>query len=354
MELRLICDDQKEGTMIRNRATHLKGLLAVCTASLILLQGCEKKEEKRIDPRVVQEILPPSTSSSPSTVSRAAPVFPDRTPAKALGLGVMLHQMRIMGTGPGLPMMVNLYLPYGQHPAKSLPCILIAPAGTAFHGGEIEESDRPEHIPYVRKGFAVLAYELSGAMTGPRTQKLRLTYGDVRPSVQAFMAADGGLANGKIALDYIEAKVPEIDPNQLYACGHSSSADVALNLAAGDKRIRAVCAYAPRTDVEAWWADPKMEKVIPGFKAFATRKSPLRHAGDINCPVFLFHADDDSMVPLADNQAFADAMKAANKKVVFKTVPRGDHYDSMIKQGIPDGIEFLMFQGAKPVPPKIK
>ena len=54
------------------------------------------------------------------------------------------------------------------------------------------------------------------------------------------MKADGGLVNGKIAIDYIMAKVPEIDPGQLFACGHSSAAVVALNFAAGDTRANLV------------------------------------------------------------------------------------------------------------------
>jgi acetyl esterase/lipase len=147
------------------------------------------------------------------------------------------------------------------------------------------------------------------------------------------MKAEGGLVNGMIAIDYVLAAVPEVDPSQLYACGHSSAAVVAVNLAAADSRIRACCAYAPRTDVEAWWNDPKMEKVVSEFAAFATQHSPLRHVNGFNCPVFLFHADDDSMVPLSDNLSFARAMRAAGKDLTLDRVSSGDHYDSMIQRG---------------------
>src|SRR5207248_1689681 len=118
--------------------------------------------------------------------------------------------------------------------------------------------------------------------------------------IKQFMESEGGLVNGRTAIDYVLKKVPEVDPHQMFACGHSSAAVMALNLVAADPRIRACCAYAPKTDVEEWWKDPNLDKLIPGFKAFAARKSPLRHAGEINCPVYLFHADDDSMVSLAD------------------------------------------------------
>ena len=316
----------------------------MCLTIAVLFIGCDKREDNSAKNSTSGRATADDTSASDSR-----PQFPDRPAARTLAPGVEFSEIRITGDGPGLPMMLNLYLPAGQHPAKSLPCVLIAPAGTAFHGSAIDDSDRPEHLPYVKEGFAVMAYELSGALANPHARNH--TYNDVVPPTREFMKADGGLINGKIAIDYILAKVPEVDPAQLFACGHSSSAVVALNFAAGDNRIRAVCAYAPRTNVEDWWNDPKMERFIPGFKDFATRKSPLRHASNINCPVFLFHADDDSMVPLGDNQRFVAVMKGAGKKITFKQVKTGDHYDSMIEQGIPAGIDFMMFQGARPVKP---
>ena len=213
----------------------------------------------------------------------------------------------------------------------------------------IDEGDRPEHYPYVRAGFAVMAYELSGALADTQTKKH--TYAEIKGPVKQFMDADGGLANGRIAIDFVLQRVPQVDPDRLFACGHSSAAVVALNLARGDSRIRACCAYAPCTDVETWWKGPKMEQLIPGFGAFATRKSPLRNVDAISCPVYLFHADDDSMVQLADNQRFADAIHSAGKQIVFERVATGDHYESMINEGIPKGIKFMESMGAKPLTP---
>jgi acetyl esterase/lipase len=90
---------------------------------------------------------------------------------------------------------------------------------------------------------------------------------------------------------------------------------------------------------------------VPGYSVFLTAASPLRHVADFTCPVYLFHADDDTTVPLADEQAFADAMKAAGKQITFDRVATGNHYQSMIDQGIPGGIKFMETQGAKPLPP---
>ena len=316
----------------------------VVLAGLLLLTagGCDKKSSPRLATSDTS-----SDAAAPAGVPQVA--FPDRTAPRMVSPDVEFYAARMDGAAPGLPMEVDLYLPAGQHEPKSLPCVLIAPAGTAMHGAVIDESDRAEHYPYVRAGFAVLAYELSGALDNPQAQEH--TYADLVGPTRAFMRADGGLVNGKIAIDYVLAKVPEVDPNQLFACGHSSAAVVALNLARGDSRIHACCAYAPRTDVEEWWNDPKLEQFISGFNAFAKEKSPLRHASEFDCPVYLFHADDDKTVPRDDNEAFEAAMKQAGKQITFQRVPKGDHYDSMIQQGIPGGIKFMEANGAKPRPP---
>ncbi len=275
--------------------------------------------------------------------------FPDRPAAQIRGANIEFCSIDIPGSGPGRPMNLNLYLPAGRHEAHSLPCVLIAPAGSANHGSVIADNDRPEHLPYVRAGFAVVCYELSGALTNP--SKRSHTYAEVKGPITQFMEAQGGVVNGQIAIDYVLAKVPEVSPEQLYACGHSSAAVVALDLAVADSRIRGCCAYAPLTDVETWWRDAKMERYVPGYDAFSAAHSPRHQVAHFNCPVLLFHADDDSMVPLADNQAFSDAMKAAGKKITFSRVASGDHYESMIKEGIPQGIAFMEANGAHPLKP---
>ena len=59
-----------------------------------------------------------------------------------------------------------LYLPPGKHAPKSLPCVLIAPAGsTCWRAWTLGDGDSPEHMPYVKAGYAVLAYELDGPST---------------------------------------------------------------------------------------------------------------------------------------------------------------------------------------------
>jgi acetyl esterase/lipase len=268
------------------------------------------------------------------TPPTAPPLPVPQTPAE----GIESYKISIEGTGAGRPMNLIIYLPTGQHEPKSLPCVFIAAAGGAMYGTLVGDGSPKEHYPYVMAGFAVVAYDVSGPLPDLTKDS---TFRDVVGPIRQFIAADGGLVNAQIAIDYALKNVAEIDSERLYSCGHSSAANQALNLASAEPRIRACCAYAPITDVEEWWHDEKLERELPELKAFATRKSPLRHIESINCPVFLFHADDDSVSPLADNEHFAEAMRAAGKRIEFDRVPTGDHYNSMITRGIPDGINSL-------------
>lgn len=296
---------------------------------------------------------PARTAITRARVSRPPPhpLFTARQPPVRIEDGVEFYPVAIGGNGPALPMQVFLYLPAGQHVTHSLPCVFIAPAGSRlFHGMPLGDGDMPEHLPYARAGFAVCAYELSGSL--PRRSGGSLPLSVVVGPLRQFMDADGGIANARVAIDYVLKQVPEVDPKRLYAAGHSSAGTAALDVAAADHRIRGVAAYAPACDVEKRLARilPSLDRGVPGSSAFIERISPINHVNDFACPVYLFHADDDQNVPTADDQAFADALRAAGKQVQFARVPSGGHYDSMIDDGIPGGIDFFKSLGANPVP----
>src|SRR5215831_13159251 len=137
--------------MLGNQSILLRATLCITLA--LLFTGCDKRDDG-------------SGQSSTSTSGRATadsssssdsyPQFAERPAMRTLAPGVEFCEIRVRGDGAGLPMTLNLYLPAGQHAAKSLPCVFIAPAGTAFHGAVIDESDRAEHLPYVKEGFAVM------------------------------------------------------------------------------------------------------------------------------------------------------------------------------------------------------
>lgn len=242
---------------------------------------------------------------------------------------------------PGHGGYLYLYLPSGTHVPRSLPCVIIAGAGsTLMHGMDLlidEDGDMPEHLPYVQAGFAVLAYELDGP------DNLDSDDAEAR-AYKAFRASCAGLVNARNALEYLLAKVPEVNPNQIYAAGHSSAGTAALLFAEHEPRITGVLAYAPCTDVETFQQAGLIRLqslVMPGLIDFLCQSSPKTHVGRLKQPVFLFHTQDDDMSPFHKSREFVQMLQAQGTEVTFEIAPTGEHYDAMLDEGLPKGIDWL-------------
>lgn len=282
--------------------------------------------------------------SQPLSVSSAPmPSFPARGTPRTIAPGVEFTQVNlgIPSGQPGQASTLYIYTPPGEHPRRSLPCVLIAPAGApAFSGMGLGSEDQAEHIPYAKAGFAVVAYEVDGQLEGETNRAARRAYNQ-------FSAARAGLVNARNALEYVLVRMPEVDPRRIYAAGHSSAATLALLFAEHDHRVKACAAYAPVSNIPRWLGSDvdEMEAVLPGCREFFEQASPHTHASRLHCRVFLFHAEDDSVVPVHDTTGFANDLQRLNKDVTLVTVPRGDHYDSMIREGIPRAIQWLKGSG---------
>jgi dipeptidyl aminopeptidase/acylaminoacyl peptidase len=206
---------------------------------------------------------------------------------------------------------------------------------------------RPEHLPWVRAGFAVLAYELNGKLPG----RNNTNEAALRLAISQFLAAEAGLVNAKAALDYLAAKVPEVDPERVYSVGHSSAGTMSLLLAENDFRIKACVAFAPCVDVAKRVGPAAVQQLsaaVPGAADFFSRYNPISNEARLVCPVLLFHARDDSNVPVNESIDCDGRLRAAGKSVTLELVPNGDHYDSMIQEGIPRAIVWLRSHGANP------
>lgn len=263
--------------------------------------------------------------------------------------GVLFHEVKLPGGRAGRKLWV--YLPERAGAAK-LPCVFVAAAGSNLISGmELGEGDRPEHLPYARAGFAVVAFGLDGPMRRggePTDEEIIEAYG-------AFRAAEAGVANARAAIEYALAKIPQADPERLYVAGHSSAATLALLVAEREPRVKACVAYAPVTDVEGHLGKEAVEQlsVLDGFREFVRENSPLRQAEALRVPLFLFSADDDSTVPPVQSARFAEAVRKANPNVTYVRAKSGDHYNSMLKEGLPRAIEWLRAMQPAGQPKKI-
>ncbi len=254
--------------------------------------------------------------------------------------GVVLRKLALRRRGT--PMMVWIYRPPG--PATARPVVLIAPAGTPLiwgasladePGGASERANErhPERLPWVARGYVVVAYSLDGAVDDQPDDD------EIAAAVRAFLAAGAGLDNARAALTIALELEPDLDRGRVLAVGHSSAATLALRVGADDPRVTAVVAFNPVTDVEArlgrelWDELTALDWTAPqALRASA----PRRHlAGLRTKPVFLFHSAEDANVDVGESDRFAAALAPAHPATRYLRVDHGDHYASMIEQGVP-------------------
>jgi dienelactone hydrolase len=294
----------------------------------------------------------PQASQPFEVISVSPPPFPERGLNRTtLEPGITREEVSFGARGgfynpPGNGGILWIYLPEGQHAPGSLPCILICGAGsTLLEGMSLTDRDAdgdgdvPEHLPYVKAGFAVVAYEIDGP--GDSDDNPR--------AYDAFRQSRAGLVNARNALEYVLAKVPEVNSKQIYSAGHSSAGTMSLLFAEHEPRLAGCIAYAPCTDVPAFIVRIRtLSFTHQGIADFVVQSSPNTHESRLNCPVFLFHAEDDGNVDVEETEEFAARLKQRGRDVTLKIVPTGDHYDSMIDEGIPAAIQWLKTKTNKP------
>ena len=262
---------------------------------------------------------------------------------KTLAGGVRFGSTMSAGLASGANTQMHIYLPKGDnYSAGSLGCILVAPAGTNFLVGSSLDGDdyHDETLPYAQAGYAVIQYSLDGNLDQDNVTTIAL-----QRAYLAFKQAEAGRANISNVLSFIKSEMPEINLNRVYTAGHSSAGTISLLAGIHIPSLAGCIAYAPCTDPEAFHADfksiPGISAALPGYAEFDRKNSPMRLASFFNKPLFLFQAQDDSVVSIDETKRFAAAVKKSNPAVEFVEVPTGDHYDPMIQQGIPAAIEWL-------------
>lgn len=287
-----------------------------------------------------------------SPASIAVPQLPDLGVASRIpGTNSTFQFIRIkQGSGPGQSMQFRVYLPVEQSPAQSIPCVLLAPAGTnMLHGNLLDADDyHDEALPYCEAGMAVVCFSLDGEMTadpsaGDRAYGLALSV-----AYRQFIAAKAGVVNGRNALEFALAKLPQVNPKMIYTAGHSSAATVSLLMAANEERLAGAIAFAPITDLNIRLGELAQESsvrsILPELITYLRTGSPVTYVDRYKCPLFVFHARDDTNEPFVNTESFVNQLKAKSGRVDFVIANTGDHYDSMIEAGIPRAIHWIQNQ----------
>jgi|GEM_PF-4300168 len=250
---------------------------------------------------------------------------------------------------PGSTNRAWVYWPIDKESEK-LVTVLISPAGSRlFHGMSLSPEDEAEFLPYAEAGMAVVAFETSGSLGEDDSDFAR------NAAIDKFLAAKGGVLDAAQALKTAAARFPCVDPARVYCAGHSSAGTLALQLAQASGSFKGCVAYAPTPDlgsVTSFLTIIAPEK-LEAFSDFASDWSPRRHVDELKCPVMIFHAKDDSVVHSSDIRRYVDALADARKPHTFIQAESGDHYESMIRDGIPRGIAWItsVEAGEGPAPP---
>lgn len=145
-----------------------------------------------------------------------------------------------------------------------------------------------------------------------------------------------------------------IDPRRIGASGESAGGHLAalLGTMEGRKRIRAVCALYPPTDLVSLgeqYADSEkpsaMELLIGGRiedrRAAATAASPVNHVGSNSPPFLLIHGQEDHLVPIAQSEQLDTALRRAKVESRLISLPGKKHWFLLNDRQVAEVAEFF-------------
>jgi dienelactone hydrolase len=227
-----------------------------------------------------------------------------------------------------------VYVPV-QPKADHLPCVILAPGRDhLYYGADLIEGDKKEHLLYAQAGFVVVAFAVDGILKNDGSND------DEYNAALAFKAANGGLANARIAVNYALNQL-HVDPLRLYVAGRKSAGTLALQVAENDPRVAGCVAFTPCVDVEASLAQamPVLDGDIPGFGGYVKQYSPKNRIQELRCPLFLFHPNEDRYATVQAIQAFAVRAKMFNPDVTYVATAGDD--DAAFRQGIPEAVAWM-------------
>jgi hypothetical protein len=243
------------------------------------------------------------------------------------------------------------YLP--TNPAKAkIPCIFIAPSGTTpLYGQKLMPLSGGEYRHYVKAGYAVITHDVDGAIEDmSKINEVPILTNPEKVTIarlKAYKAADGGVLNAKLAIDYALAKIPQIDPQAIYTAGSGSGGTIALMTAVADKRVKGAIAFTPVTDIPKKFPSliDNIAKAVPGYLEAIERFSPYQNAAKITKPLFIFQDDGSTVNLSADTNSFIESVSKSNPAVTFfhATVVQNFQYN-IPPSGVQESIDWLNAQ----------
>ena len=197
------------------------------------------------------------------------------------------------------------------------PAVLFLHGGFAFGADDWQQTQ-----PFREAGFAVLSPTLRGENGLPGSYSM--FYDEV----------DDVLASAEAL-----ARLPDVDSNRLYVCGHSVGGTLTLLSAMTSNRFRAAASFSGSPDQIAW-ARGQFELVPfdPADQREFQMRSPLAFPRSFRCPVRIYYGEQEFFFA-SSSQKLAQLAKKAGRDVESVSVP-GDHM-SMVDPAMRQAIAFF-------------
>jgi dipeptidyl aminopeptidase/acylaminoacyl peptidase len=130
------------------------------------------------------------------------------------------------------------------------------------------------------------------------------------------------------AADWLAA-LPGVNADSIGVLGFSLGGQVALLSGARSRRIKAIVAYFPITDIQRWKDTTSNAGIrnfyVPLVCGTGYGNSPVHVAEQIHSPVLLIHGDRDTEVPTEQSLRMQEALRKADRPVELLVIDGGDH-----------------------------
>lgn len=126
------------------------------------------------------------------------------------------------------------------------------------------------------------------------------------------------------------ASLSGVNPDRIGVLGFSQGGQVALLAGARTKRIKAIVAYYPVTDIQRWGVTTSHSGIRNSYVPYVCEpgghwRSPVNVAGKIEAPVLLIHGDRDTRVPTEQSLRMQQALQKANRQVELQLIAGAEH-----------------------------
>lgn len=153
------------------------------------------------------------------------------------------------------------------------------------------------------------------------------------------------------------AKKYGYDPKKIVVVGYSAGATLALNLGLDQtQRVAAAVSVAPVTDIGILIKSAPYLQLRAELKAYMgdiapIKASPIAQVTNQSSPIFLFHGDKDTIVPISQSLLMAKKLKAHNIPVLLRVFPDAGHEimfpNKHLKQLLKEMTAFILTVEAK-------